>query len=55
MLYTLYITQRHTCEILGTGGRVPVSQKCKTRILKKERGDGYLFHRSVKHEYLIVS
>ena len=21
----------------------------------RERGDGYLFHRSVKHEYLIVS
>ena len=33
----------------------------KTRVCKGatigagERGDGYLFHRSVKHEYLIVS
>ena len=27
----------------------------KEWVVEKERGDGYLFHRSVKHEYSIVS
>ena len=38
---TKYLSATEHEERQGTGGR--------------ERGDGYLFHRSVKHEYLIVS